>query len=245
VATNGVASLAATDEERARKFTEALWNLAVPSSKVFRYYDGLLYLMSLLHASGRFQVIEPKPRAVNPKATREAQRLLDFLYEIQGKRTMSGQHNFIVSGSRFTDRIHELTGKYPLVWGSDFSFAYQGDAPTRFQHCGPLNLTEPGTKPALTDLTPEAARERLVKNAIQAYRDGHIVTLMWHACPPGIPPTLETLAAQPHWAWFMPWGNLVFWGNGPERIKALFGSDRILTRDQVTRGEDGVYRTKP
>ena len=60
VATNGVASLAATDGERARKFTKALWNLDVPSSKVFRYYDGLLYLMSLLHASGRFQVIEPK-----------------------------------------------------------------------------------------------------------------------------------------------------------------------------------------
>ncbi len=60
VATNGVASVAATDGARARKFTEALWNLAVPSSKVFRYYDGLLYLMSLLHASGRFQVIEPK-----------------------------------------------------------------------------------------------------------------------------------------------------------------------------------------
>ncbi len=60
VATNGVASLAATNEARARKFAEALWNLDVPSSKVFRYYDGLLYLMSLLHASGRFQVIHPK-----------------------------------------------------------------------------------------------------------------------------------------------------------------------------------------
>jgi oligosaccharide reducing-end xylanase len=63
VATNGVASLAATDGERARKLTEALWNLEIPSSKLFRYYDGLLYLMSLMHASGRFQVIEPKPRA--------------------------------------------------------------------------------------------------------------------------------------------------------------------------------------
>jgi oligosaccharide reducing-end xylanase len=59
VATNGVASLAATNEARARKFTEALWNLDVPSSKVFRYYDGLL-MTSLLHASGRFQVIPPK-----------------------------------------------------------------------------------------------------------------------------------------------------------------------------------------
>ncbi len=60
VATNGVASLAATDEKRARKFTEALWALDVPSSRVFRYYDGLLYMMSLLHASGRFRVIPPR-----------------------------------------------------------------------------------------------------------------------------------------------------------------------------------------
>ena len=60
VATNGVASLAATNEARARKFTEALWNLDVPSSKVFRYYDGLLYVMSLLHASGRFRVVPPR-----------------------------------------------------------------------------------------------------------------------------------------------------------------------------------------
>ena len=59
VSTNGVASLAATDRERARRFAEALWKLDVPSSRVFRYYDGLLYLMSLLHVSGRFQIILP------------------------------------------------------------------------------------------------------------------------------------------------------------------------------------------
>jgi oligosaccharide reducing-end xylanase len=63
VATNGVASLAATNKVRARKFVDALWQLDVPSSKVFRYYDGLLYMMSLLHAGGRFQVIGPKAPA--------------------------------------------------------------------------------------------------------------------------------------------------------------------------------------
>jgi oligosaccharide reducing-end xylanase len=59
VATNGVASLAAADEARARRFAAALWELEVPKSRVFRYYDGLLYLMSLMHASGRFRVIAP------------------------------------------------------------------------------------------------------------------------------------------------------------------------------------------
>jgi mannan endo-1,4-beta-mannosidase len=61
-------------------------------------------------------------------------------------------------------------------------------------------------------------------------------------CAP--PPTLETLARQPRWAWYMPWGNLVFWGNGPERTKALLADPRILTREDVTRGDDGVYRVK-
>jgi len=60
VATLVAASLAATDKERSKKFAEVLWNLDVPSSLVFRYYDGLLYMMCMLHASGQFQAIAPK-----------------------------------------------------------------------------------------------------------------------------------------------------------------------------------------
>jgi oligosaccharide reducing-end xylanase len=60
VATNGIASLSATDKERSKKFAEALWNMDVPSSLVFRYYDGLLYMMCMLNASGQYQVIMPK-----------------------------------------------------------------------------------------------------------------------------------------------------------------------------------------
>jgi len=67
VATNGVASLAASDAARSRRFSEALWNLEIPKSKLFRYYDGLLYLMSLMHASGRFRIIAPR----EPAGTRE------------------------------------------------------------------------------------------------------------------------------------------------------------------------------
>jgi len=60
VATNGAASLAASNNERALKFTKALWELEVPSSKTFRYYDGLLYMMSLLHTAGEFHIILPQ-----------------------------------------------------------------------------------------------------------------------------------------------------------------------------------------
>ena len=59
VATNAVASLAATNGPRAKKFVEALWNAEIPSGKG-RYYDGLLYFMSLLHCSGQFRIWPPK-----------------------------------------------------------------------------------------------------------------------------------------------------------------------------------------
>ncbi|MDR3738511.1 MAG: glycosyl hydrolase family 8 [Terracidiphilus sp.] len=56
--TNAVAGLAATDRARARKFTEALWNTPVPTGE-YRYYDGMLYLMSLMHAGGEFRIFGP------------------------------------------------------------------------------------------------------------------------------------------------------------------------------------------
>jgi oligosaccharide reducing-end xylanase len=58
VAMNAVASLAATNP-RAKQFAEALWNTPVPTGQ-WRYYNGLLYLMALLHCSGEFQVWMPQ-----------------------------------------------------------------------------------------------------------------------------------------------------------------------------------------
>jgi oligosaccharide reducing-end xylanase len=59
IATNAVMSLAA-DHPIARDFTEALWNTPVPSDFNERYYDGLLYLMAILHCSGEFRIWHPK-----------------------------------------------------------------------------------------------------------------------------------------------------------------------------------------
>ena len=39
-------------------FLEALWNTPIPSGEQ-RYFDGMLYLMSMLHCSGNFRIIEP------------------------------------------------------------------------------------------------------------------------------------------------------------------------------------------
>lgn len=59
IGTNAVAGLAARDPVRARLFTEALWNQPIPSG-FSRYYDGMLYLMSLMHVSGEYRIIEPR-----------------------------------------------------------------------------------------------------------------------------------------------------------------------------------------
>jgi oligosaccharide reducing-end xylanase len=58
VATNAVVSLAAT-HQLAKDFTEALWNTPIPSEFNERYYDGLLYLMAMLHCSGEFRIWKP------------------------------------------------------------------------------------------------------------------------------------------------------------------------------------------
>jgi oligosaccharide reducing-end xylanase len=62
VGTNAVASLAATNKKQASAFVDALWQAPVPSG-YSRYYDGMLYMMSLLHAGGEFRIWKPDFKA--------------------------------------------------------------------------------------------------------------------------------------------------------------------------------------
>lgn len=57
-AMNAVAALAAT-QPNAKKYVDELWNLPVPTG-TYRYYDGLLYLMGMLHCSGDFRIWPPR-----------------------------------------------------------------------------------------------------------------------------------------------------------------------------------------
>ena len=59
VGTNAVAGLAATDRAIAKQFNDELWNTPIPSGEN-RYYDGLLYMMSLMHLSGEFKIWKPQ-----------------------------------------------------------------------------------------------------------------------------------------------------------------------------------------
>jgi len=52
-----VAALAA-DPELGKPFVQVLWDTSIPSGK-WRYYDGLLYTLALLHVSGNFRIYVP------------------------------------------------------------------------------------------------------------------------------------------------------------------------------------------
>jgi oligosaccharide reducing-end xylanase len=57
IAMAAVAGLAA-ERELAEPFVRRLWDAPVPEGK-WRYYDGLLYMLGLLQAGGRFEVFHP------------------------------------------------------------------------------------------------------------------------------------------------------------------------------------------
>ena len=64
VAMNAVASLAAT-HPRSRQFVEALWNRPLPTGR-YRYYDGMLQLLAMLHCSGEFRIWPPQEVPASP-----------------------------------------------------------------------------------------------------------------------------------------------------------------------------------
>ena len=92
---------------------------------------------------------------VNPNATPEAKKLLAYLYSIHGRKIISGHHNWVMLPDTFPNRVHELTGKRPEIWGTDF-----------------IDYYRPGVAQAI------------VKEAYRKYREGYIITAMWHAGRP-------------------------------------------------------------
>ncbi|MBR3291509.1 MAG: hypothetical protein IKI66_04945, partial [Bacteroidales bacterium] len=79
------------------------------------------YLLLCGILAGALCACQPRgPQPVNPKATKEARELLEFLYSISGKYTMAGEHNFSSDLERYDAEVLAITGKQPVVWGSDF-----------------------------------------------------------------------------------------------------------------------------
>jgi len=58
VAMNAVACLASTNDNR-KEFLEEFWNTPIPEGR-YRYYDGMLYMLSMLEVSGNFRIYNIK-----------------------------------------------------------------------------------------------------------------------------------------------------------------------------------------
>jgi mannan endo-1,4-beta-mannosidase len=114
---------------------------------------GVLFSASFLPGAD-----EPGP--VTPNASPEARELLKFLYSINGKYTLTGQHNFPNARGRNSEFASKYIGKTHVIFSSDFGFAKDGD------------------KDAFH------ARPDIINEAIKQYKSGSIVALMWHAVPP-------------------------------------------------------------
>lgn len=59
VAATAVAGLAGTPGDASRGFLRAVWAMPTPAGEQ-RYFDGMVYLMSMMHLSGEFRVIQPR-----------------------------------------------------------------------------------------------------------------------------------------------------------------------------------------
>lgn len=98
--------------------------------------------------------------AVGPNASVEAQALLDFVYSLSGKYTLTGQHNYPATKDRNSQFATEYSGQTPAIWSTDMGFAEDGDTDSYL------------------------ARPDIVREAIRQHRKGSIITICWHAVPP-------------------------------------------------------------
>ncbi len=94
---------------------------------------------------------------VTPNASPEARALLRFLYDISGRQTLTGQHNYASNQGRFTAQARQITGKVPALYGTDWGSARHEIGP---------------------------ARDRIVQAVIREHRRGSIIAICWHAIRP-------------------------------------------------------------
>lgn len=71
VATAAVGGLSESPDADSKAFLQELWNMPVPFGEQ-RYYDGMLYLMSLMHCAGEFRIILPHEGVPSRLASRRS-----------------------------------------------------------------------------------------------------------------------------------------------------------------------------
>jgi mannan endo-1,4-beta-mannosidase len=127
----------------------------------FKPKSALLLILLLLSMCASSSLKANKTyEPVIPNASPEAKALLDFLYSISGRYTLTGQHNYPNIKDRNTHFAAEYTGRTPAVFSTDWGFARDGDTDSY--------LARPG----------------IVKECIRQHQLGSIITICWHAVPP-------------------------------------------------------------
>lgn len=110
-------------------------------------YYTLLLLMATTFVFGQ-------QTPINKNATKEAKNLIQHIYNLDGK-LLSGQHSFNEQPEKYYNLAQEITGKFPMVWGTDLYWNRE-----------------------------ENPSDRIVDAAIKKHNEGAIITLMWHVGRP-------------------------------------------------------------
>ncbi len=114
-------------------------------------------LMALFISSSSIaQEIKP----ATPNASPEAKALLQLIYSLSGKYTLTGQHNYPAAADGNSQFAAGYSGKTPAIWSTDFGFAKAGDKDSYLM------------------------RNAMVEEAKRQNKLGSIITLCWHAVPP-------------------------------------------------------------
>jgi len=121
---------------------------------------------------------------VSPNASPEAKALLKFLYDISGKHTFIGQHNFAGVHELSTAAAARNLGKTPAMYGTDWGFSRAGDIDSIF------------------------ARPNTVREVIKQYQQGSLIAICWHEVPPtadepvtfqGTPTSIQSKLTDAQW----------------------------------------------
>ncbi|ACB76989.1 glycoside hydrolase family 26 protein [Opitutus terrae] len=97
---------------------------------------------------------------VTPDASPEARALLELLYDLSGRHTLTGQHNYPNIKDRNSRFAAQHIGKMPAVFSTDFGHAVAGNSDSYL------------------------ARPDIVQECIRQHQLGALVTICWHAVPP-------------------------------------------------------------
>ena len=117
VAMNATASLASSDK-KSWSFLEDLWNIS-PTTGKYRYYDGCLYMMGLLHCSGKFQAYLGNTPVVNDENGKISTKTAEFDKNADKKEDVTTK--LILNGGRTLSEIRN--DKTVLVEGKDYTIS--------------------------------------------------------------------------------------------------------------------------